>query len=115
MFYEVLIDEETRCLLEGQASGSISKGGEGELFFNPQEALHNIDGLMRSVARSLAGGAMQEFGELGFDAEVCFSIRADGNGTVMIAQDPSLGQFKVTLKRLAPEPMPEPLPELTRE
>jgi hypothetical protein len=100
VFYEVNFDEETRILFEGQASGAISKGGGGMgKNFIPDDALDNSLDLIRQVATKLATEVAPTLDGTLCSVELTFSVRADGNGTVMIAQDPSLGQFRVTLKR----------------
>lgn len=100
MFYEVNFDEETRVLFEGQASGAIAKGGGGVGDnFIPDDALDNSLDLVRKVAMKVATEVSPSLDGTLCSMELEFGIRADGNGTVMIAQTPQLGQFRVTIKR----------------
>ena len=56
------------------------------------------------TARTFAAHAARELrptlADHGMDAEISFSIKCDGNGTVLLAQDPSVGQlqFKLLIK-----------------
>ena len=99
MFYEVNYDEETRVLLEGQASGALTKGGGSGPSFIPDEALNNSIKLIKQVAQKVTSEIAPVVDGTYCAMDITFSVRADGNGTVMIAQDPSLGQFQVTIKR----------------
>lgn len=99
MFYEVNFDDETRVLFEGQASGAISKGGRAGNDMIPDDALDNSLDLLRKVATKLSTEVAPIVDGTYCSVEIEFGIRADGNGTVMIAQDPSIGQFRVTLRR----------------
>lgn len=99
MFYEVDYDEDTRILLEGQASGALTKGGASGPSFIPDKALTNTIDLIRLVASKVTSDVAPVIDGTYCSIDITFSIRADGNGTVMIAQDPSLGQFKITIKR----------------
>ncbi|MFK7931621.1 MAG: hypothetical protein AB8H79_25810 [Myxococcota bacterium] len=98
MFYEVNFDEETRIMFEGQASGAIAKGGQRNSFI-PDDALDNCIDVMKKVAMRLATDVAPVIDGTVCSMEVEFGVRADGNGTVMIAQDPRLGQFRVVIKR----------------
>jgi hypothetical protein len=98
MFYEVNFDSDTRVLLEGQASGALAKGGGG-MDFIPDHALDNSIALIKRVAQKIATEVAPAIDGSYCAIDVAFSIRADGNGTVMIAQDPNLGQFHVTIRR----------------
>lgn len=98
MFYEVNLDDETRVLLEGQASGALTKGGSGPNFV-PDDALDNCIDLIRKVAEKLSADVAPVIDGSYCALDVSFSIRADGNGTVMIGQDPNCGQFHVTIRR----------------
>ena len=98
MFYEVNFDEETRVLLEGQASGAIAKGG-GSNDFITDDALDNSIDLIQKIVARLSTEVMPAVDGQLCSMDLSFSVRADGNGTIMIAQTPELGQFKVTIKR----------------
>lgn len=98
MFYEVNFDEETRILFEGQASGAIAKGG-GTNDFIPDDALDNSLDMVRKVAMKLAMEVCPILDNSMCAMEIEFGVRADGNGTVMLAQTPEIGQFKITVKR----------------
>lgn len=98
MFYEVNFDEETRIMFEGQASGAIAKGGTRNNFI-PDDALDNCIDVMKKVAMRIATDVAPVVDGTVCAMEVEFGIRADGNGTVMIAQDPRIGQFRVVIKR----------------
>jgi len=100
MFYEVNFDDETRILLEGQASGALAKGGgRGGLEFIPDTALDNCIDLIRKVAQKISTEVAPAIDGSYCAMDISFSIRADGNGTVMLGQDPNVGQFQVTIKR----------------
>jgi hypothetical protein len=94
VFYEVDINEETQILLEGQASGALVKGRGGPSFM-PSEAFKNSIDIIKLVASTVAKEVSPAMVGTGCTYEIEFSVRTDGNGTVMLAQDPSLGQFKV--------------------
>jgi hypothetical protein len=98
VFYEVNFDEETRILLEGQASGAIAKGGGGNDFITDDALDNSIDLIQKIVAR-LSTEVMPAIDGQLCAMDVTFSIRADGNGTIMVAQTPEVGQFRVTIKR----------------
>lgn len=98
MFYEVNFDEETRVLMEGQASGAISKGGDSTDFI-PDDALDNAIDLIQKVVARVSTEVMPAVDGQLCSMDLTFGVRADGNGTIMIAQTPELGQFKVTIKR----------------
>ena len=98
MFYEVNFDEETRVLLEGQASGAIAKGGS-DTGFIPDDALDNSIDLIQKIVARMSTEVMPSIDGQLCSMEVSFSIRADGNGTIMLAQTPEAGQFRVTIKR----------------
>jgi len=99
VFYEVNFDEETRIMFEGQASGAISKGTRGGPSFIPDDALDNSIDLIKKVALRIATDVAPVVDGTVCAMEIEFGIRADGNGVVMISQDPSIGQFRVTVKR----------------
>ena len=97
MFYEVNLDDETQILLEGQASGAMSKGSDGRSRFLPMDAYKNLVGVIADVSSRLGRDLEERTQGTGVDWKVEFSVRADGNGTVMLGQDPTVGQFRVTL------------------
>jgi len=99
MFYEVNFDEETRILFEGQASGAIAKGARGGPQFIPDDALDNSIDLIKKVALRIATDVAPVVDGTVCAMEIEFGIRADGNGAVMISQDPSIAQFRVVIKR----------------
>jgi hypothetical protein len=99
MFYEVNYNEDTRILLEGQASGALAKGGGAGKDFIPDDALDNCMDLIKKVAHRLSTDVAPTIDGTYCAMDVTFSIRADGNGTVMLGQDPSCGQFQVTIRR----------------
>jgi hypothetical protein len=99
VFYEVNFDAETRVLLEGIASGALAKGGSGGMEFIPDTALDNSIALIKKVAQKIADEVAPSIDGSYCAIDIAFSIRADGNGTVMIGQDPSVGQFHVTIRR----------------
>jgi len=63
-------------------------------------ALVNALDLAQTVSRHIAQTMKPALREHGMDAEVSFSIRADGNGAVMVAQDATRGQIacKLTIR-----------------
>ena len=99
MFYEVKVDDETHIMFEGMASGSLAKGRDGTDFI-PIEAYQNSVDVIRKVASSIAKEVAPGMVGTGCTFDVQFSVRADGNGTVMLSQNPDHGQFRVTIKWL---------------
>ena len=99
MFYEVNLDDETQVLLEGQASGAMSKGGDGGKRYIPMDAFSNSMEVVTLVVKPLAEAMNQATQGSGCGYSVQFSVRADGNGAVMLAQTPDIGQFRITLTR----------------
>jgi hypothetical protein len=98
VFFEVNFDEETRVLLEGAASGAIGKGAGGKDAI-PDHALDNIIDLVRRVSAKVATEVAPVVDGTLCTFELTFGVRSDGNGTVMIAQEPENSQFRVTIKR----------------
>lgn len=98
MFYEVNFDDETRIMFEGQASGAIAKGGQ-KTDFIPDDAFDNSIDLIKKVALRIATDVGPVVDGTVCSMEIEFGVRADGNGVVMLAQDPSIGQFRVVIKR----------------
>ena len=99
MFYEVKVDDETHIMFEGMASGSLAKGSDGANFI-PIEAYQNSVDVIRKVAASISKEVAPGMVGTGCTFDVQFSVRADGNGTVMLGQNPDYGQFRVTIKWL---------------
>jgi hypothetical protein len=99
VFYEVKVDDETHILMEGKASGALAKGNDGNNFL-PFDAYANCIDIVRKVASSISSEVAPAMVGTGCTFEVQFAVRADGNGTVMLSQDPNNGQFQVTVKWL---------------
>jgi len=98
VFFDVNFDEETRVLLEGAASGAIGKGAGGREAI-PDHALDNMIDLVRRVSAKVGTEVAPVIDGTLCTFELTFGVRADGNGTVMIAGTPEAGQFRVTIKR----------------
>lgn len=99
MFYEVDIGNDATILLEGQASGAIAKGGDGN-YANPRDALKSSVEMIGQVAGVVASQVAPTMVGSGCTFEVEFGVRADGNGTVMLSQTPDIGQFRCVVKWL---------------
>ena len=99
MFYEVKVDDETHVMFEGMASGSLAKGSDGRSFI-PIDAYKNSIDVIKTVAANVAREVAPGMVGTGCTFDVQFSVRADGNGAVMLAQNPDHGQFRVTIKWL---------------
>lgn len=99
MFYEVKVDDETHILFEGMASGTLAKGSDGRNFV-PLDAYKGSIDIIRKVAANIAREVSPGMVGTGCTFDVQFSVRADGNGTVMLSQNPDHGQFRVTVKWL---------------
>jgi len=84
----------TTILLEAKTSGAFAKTESG-IQADPLGALENI---IKNI-KMIAGNVSREIGPAVMNSPVNFqmefSIRADGNGLVMIGETPDAGQFKV--------------------
>ena len=99
MLYEVKVDDETHILMEGKASDALAKGDSGHSFI-PFDAFQNSVDIILKVSTAIAKDVAPAMVGTGCTFEVQYSVRADGNGTVMLCQDPDHGQFRVTIKWL---------------
>ena len=109
MFYTTDLDDDTQIIIEAATSGAFAKS-DLEVRPNPTLALLNAIETCGQIAQKFADGLAPTMAETGADAEVCFSMKCDHTGLVMIAMNPDEGQFKVTMRFKAPRSTrPKPL------
>ena len=96
MNYPTRLDDNTNILIEAPAAGGISKSQTG-FSADPDGALTNALELIAQMARKLSVDVGNALDGTGMDFEVKFSVRADGNGIVMVSQHASEGQLQCTL------------------
>ena len=65
---------------------------------DPEKALVNLVNLAETVSRYIAKEMKDVVNQNGMEAEVSFSVRADGNGAFMLGQNPEKGQFRCVLR-----------------
>lgn len=99
LFYPTKLDEQTILLLEAETSGAFVKS-DLEVRPDPEQALVNAVAAAETISRYVARKMKPSLRENGAIAEVSFSIRCDGNGSVMLAQDAARGQLlcKLTIR-----------------
>lgn len=99
LFYPTKLDEKTTLYVEAEASGAFAKN-DLEVRPEPESALINAVATADQFGRFVAAKLKPMCRENGMDAEVSFSIRVDGNGTFMVAQQWDRGQIlcKLTIK-----------------
>ncbi len=97
MFYPTLLDDNTQILIEAPASGAIGKS-DLEVRPDPLRAVINCQELVGKIARGFATSVGNALDGTGMDFEVEFAVRADGNGSVMISQHTTEGQFICRIK-----------------
>ena len=96
MFYQTKLDENTWVQVESEASGAFTKS-DLDVRPDPETAVLKAVEQMEMVARFLAQKMTPAVREYGMDAEIAWSMRIDGNGSVMIGQDVARGQLRCTL------------------
>lgn len=96
MFYSTKINDTTNVLMEAEAGGAFAKNDLEELP-DPDTALLRMINLVGDIGKqiSAAVGAKMQGGKVDFEVE--FGTRADASGTVMLAQRPGDGQFRVRI------------------
>lgn len=107
-FYATKIGD-AEILLEAMASGAFAKS-DLDIKPDPKAAVVNAVGIVKTVAGYMAQEVAPILRSTGALLEVNFSVRADGNGMVMICEDASQGQFQCSLKFAPPRPAPPPPP-----
>jgi len=83
-------------LLEAETSGAFAKG-ELEERPVPEKATENAVRSAQLLAMYVADKLKPVLVDRGMAAEIAFGIRCDGNGSVMVAQDPARGQLACKL------------------
>ena len=96
MNYATKLDENTRLLIEAEASGAFVKSDLEELP-DPETAVLRMVDTVAKVGAAMAKQITPGFQGTGCSWELSFSVKADGFGTVMIANTPEAGQFKVSV------------------
>jgi hypothetical protein len=113
VFYITQLDEQTKLVLEAEASGAFAKS-DLEVRPDPEKALVNAIDTARTLTRWLAHELGPTMREVGAEAQIAFSLKADSQGMVMIGMRPGDGQFQCTLTfaRAAPPARAEAEPPL---
>jgi hypothetical protein len=94
MILEARIDPKLSLLIDCETSAAIDKS-EGGGQADPDKVLDNLRALVQTVASELAAGLQLTAAQ---GVNVDFAVRINANGTVVVAQRPTDGQFRVTLK-----------------
>jgi hypothetical protein len=96
MFYVTDLDDDTQIVIEAATSGAFAKS-DLEVRPNPRLALQNAITTTGQIAQKFATELRPAMAASRAEAEVSFSVKCDHTGLVMIAMNPTEGQFKVTL------------------
>lgn len=94
MILEARIDQKLGLLIDCESSSAIDKS-EGGGQADPDKVLYNVRTLVQTVASEMAAGLQLTPAQA---VNVEFAVRINANGTVVVAQRPTDGQFRVTLK-----------------
>ncbi|MBW1877673.1 MAG: hypothetical protein JRI25_07335 [Deltaproteobacteria bacterium] len=96
LFYPTYLDDDTVLLMETETSGAFMKSDLEERP-EPEKATENAVKSAQLLAMYVADKLKPVLVDRGVAAEISFSIRCDGNGSVMVAQDSARGQLACKL------------------
>jgi hypothetical protein len=97
---------DTEIFMEAAAAGGLSKGSSKANEGNPLKAASNMIKTAVQVSAALSRELAPMARGTGAGVEVTFAVRANSTGLVMVSENSSVGQFKVTVKIGGGRPRP---------
>lgn len=99
MFFKTQLNDSTWVLLEAEASQAFTKSALEGGDMSPETAFLNVAKVSAQIASAVAASLRPVIkANPGFEVEMSFALKSDGGGNVMIATQPTNGQFHLNLR-----------------